>query len=221
MPRRKTNPDELYIRELRITPPDGKPITDWKIADTDFKKVIAAEEGGPPTGKALHYHLYVESMRSESWIKKWVYSIAHCYNGEQGNSVWFSRKPHDHTIGYVVKHGNIVVRHGVEDTFITEWLAKSEQYKRDKSAESKRKQRVEKAFTHQVKDKIVEQLAYQPTLRNTRDVTALILDEYATAGKVFPNRTTVENLIATILYGYEHELVFAFYLRSFDSLHRT
>lgn len=214
--------------ELRITPPDGLPITDWQLnlevlgkPRDHFKKLIAAEEGGEGTGKALHYHVYLETWRSATWIKKWVYTIAHCHNGEQGNAVFFSRKPHEHTIGYVVKHGNIVVRYGVEETFITEWIAKSEQYKRDKAAESKRKQRVEKSFTQSVRESIATQLESRHELRNTRDVLNMILMEYHGHGKVFPNRSTVENLTATLLYPYQEDLIAAFYLRGFDSLQRT
>lgn len=220
MPRTKTNPDELYVRELRITPPDGKPIEDWKVTEKDFKQVLACQEGGTPECR-LHYHVYVESLRSESWIKKWIYSIAHCYNGEQGNSVFFTRKPHDNTIGYVVKHGNVVVRHGCTQSFIDEWMAKSEEYRRTKEAQRKRTQRVEKAFTQTVRDTVEERLKNSPDLRNPRSILDQILHEYREAGKVFPNRSITENLIATLMYPYDDQLVSAFYLRSFDSLYRV
>lgn len=219
---------ELTPMELRITPPDQKPITDWKLElevcgkpMEHFKKLIACEEGGPGTQHRLHYHVYLETWRSQSWIKKWVYTIAHCYNGEQGNSVFFSRKPHENTIGYVVKQGNVVVRHGVDETFITEWLGRSQQYCRDKDAVKKRNQRVEKSFTQEIREKIAAQLVTAPQLREPRFILDLILYEYTEANKVYPNRSTIENLIITLLYPYDPHLVSAFYLRSFDSLHRT
>lgn len=216
MPRTKVNPDEILALELRITPPDGQPIDDWKIVDTDFKQVIAAKEGGTDDVR-LHYHLYIETLRSRSWITKWIYSIAHCYNGEQGNSVFFSRKPHDNTIGYVVKHGDVVVRHGCTDSFIEEWLNKSDAYKRSKEAAKQRLKRLKKSFTQDVRDKVVERIRDAPELRTPEQVLNLILAEYHEAKMTFPSRTQVENLIVTILYPYDNGLTRAFYLRSFES----
>jgi len=216
MPRTKANPDELLILELRITPPDGQPITDWQITDTDFKQVIAAKEGGTDTVR-LHYHAYVECLRSRTWLTSWILNIAHCFHGEKGNAVFFTRKPHDNTIGYVVKHGDIVVRHGCTETFITEWLAKSEEYRRAKEAGRKRRQRLEKSFTQAVRNKVVERLGESRELRTPDGVLTLILAEYQTANKVYPNRSTVENLIVTVLHPYDAYLARSFYLKNFES----
>jgi len=223
MPRVKANPDELLVLELRITPPDGHPITEWEVSDQNFKQVIAAQEGGTETVR-LHYHAYVECKRSKTWLTKWIYSIARVPlgpdgkpTGPKGNSVFFTGKPHDNTIGYVIKHGNIVVRHGCSETFITEWIAKSEQYRKDHAAAKKRKQRIEKSFTQQVRESIVAMLESSPELRNPSKVLDCILHEYHQAHKVFPNRSTVENLIATLLYPYEGHMISAYYLKSFNS----
>jgi len=215
MPRVKVNPDELLVLELRITPPDGQPISDWQITDKDFKQVIAAQEGGTPELR-LHYHAYVECLRSRSWLIKWIYSIARCTDGQQGNSVFFTRKPHDNTIGYVVKSGNITVRHGCSETFITEWLNKSDEYRRAKDASRKRRQRIEKSFTQEVRIKVDERLKESPDLRSPDRVLDLILQEYQMAHKVFPNRSTIENLIVTCLHPYL-DIARAFYLRNFES----
>jgi len=216
MPRTKANPDELLILELRITPPDGKPIEDWQVNDTDFKQLIAAQEGGTEDCR-LHYHAYVECLRSRTWLIKWIYNIARCTHGEQGNAVFFTRKPHDNTIGYVVKHGNVVVRHGCSETFITEWLNKSDEYRRAKESDRKRRQRVEKSFTQDVRKKVVERLKESRELRTPDSVLTLILAEYQEANKVYPNRTTVENLIVTVLHPYDAYIARAFYLRNFES----
>lgn len=216
MPRTKANPDELLTLELRITPPDGKPIEDWQITDKDFKQVVAAQEGGTEDCR-LHYHAYVECLRSRTWLIKWIYSIARCTNGEQGNAVFFTRKPHDNTIGYVVKHGNVVVRHGCSETFITEWLNKSDEYRRAKDASRKRRQRLEKSFTQEVRKKVVEKLEESRELRTPDSVLSLILAEYHEAKKVFPNRSTVENIIITVLHPYDAHLARSFYLRNFES----
>lgn len=215
MPRPKADPNALYVRELRITPPDGQPITDWKLTPENFKLVIAAREGGTPDCR-LHYHLYIESFRSESWIKSWIYSIAHCHNGESGNTVFFSRKPHEHTIGYVVKHGDIAVRFGCEETFITEWLEKSDEYRRAKESARKRTQRISKAFTQDVLKKVVETVRTDASLRNPGTVLSLILAHYQEANKPYPTRTQVETLVVTVLHPYDDYLVRSFYLKSFE-----
>jgi len=203
--------------EVRITPADGLPIDDWKVCEEDFKVMIAAQEGGDPD-RRLHYHLYMETLRSRTWLTKWIYSVAHCYNGEQGNAVFFTRKPHENTIGYVVKEGNIVCRHGTTDTFIDEWIAKSAQYKRDKEAGRKRDQRVKKAFTQEVREKVEQVLLASPDHRNPTSVLNLILNEYHEAKLTFPPRSSVENMIVSVLYPYDkYHLVENFYLRSFTN----
>lgn len=213
MPRPKLDPEATLIKEVRITPADGLPIDDWKVCEQDFKICVAAQEGGTPE-RRLHYHLYIETLRSASWLTKWIYSVAHCYNGEQGNAVFFTRKPHENTIGYVVKEGNIVCRHGCTDTFIDEWLTKSAQYKRDKEAGRKREQRVKKAFTQEVREKVERVLAETQHLRAPEHVLDMILQEYHEAKLTFPPRSSVENMIVTCLYPYDKSLYKNFYLRS-------
>lgn len=216
MPRPKLNPGEILALELRITPPDGKPIEDWKVDDTNFKMVLAAREGGGDTGVRLHYHLYIETLRSRSWILNWVYSIAHCYNGEKGNSVVFTGKPHDKTIGYVVKHGDIACRHGCSDGFITEWLNKSDEYVRNVAAKRKADVRRNQAFSALVRQKVAATLASDASMRTPTCICNLVLAEYHKAEKVYPSRTQVECLIATLLHPYDEGLVRLFYTKSFD-----
>jgi len=201
------------ILEVRITPADGLPIDDWKVCESDFKVVVAGQEGGTPD-RRLHYHLYLETLRSRTWLTKWIYSIAHCFNGEQGNAVFFTRKPHENTIGYVVKEGNIACRFGCTDTFIDEWIAKSAQYKRGKEADRKREQRVKKAFTQEVRENVERALSESTHLRNPESVLDLILHEYHEAKLTFPPRSSVENMIVTSLYPYDKSLYKNFYLRS-------
>ena len=136
---------------------------------------------------------------------------------ESGNTVFFSRKPHEHTIGYVVKHGDIAVRFGCEETFITEWLTKSDEYRRSKESDRKRTQRMSKAFTLDVLKKVVEAVRTDPALRNPGNVLNLILATYQEANKPYPSRTQVESLVVTVLHPYDEYLVRSFYLKSFDS----
>lgn len=218
MPRPKLNPDEVLKLELRITPPDGRPIVDWQLGD-DFNMCLAAQEGGdaPISNARLHYHLYIETLRSRSWIIKWIYTIARCNNGESGNAVFFSRKPHDNTIGYVVKSGNIVCRHGCSQTFITDWLNKSEQYVRDKDATRKRQQRVEGSFMMECRKEIAEFLKTNVDKRTPQGVMDFVMNYYITHDKFMPSRTQMETFIVGSLHMYDAYITRSFYLRNFDN----
>lgn len=207
MPKPKSG--ELYIRELRITPPDALPITDWQVNDDDFKVLIACQEGGDD-GKKLHYHIYMESHRSESWVKKWVYKIAHCYNGESGNTVYFSRKPHENTIGYVVKCGNVVCRHGVMQTFIDEWLIKSNEYKATKERDRKRVQRSRATIIQTIMDKLESDLHAGILIHSVEAVSESLLNSYATE-KVYPSRSQHEMMVIKLIHPYVPTFVRSYY----------
>lgn len=210
MPRPKSG--DVYERELRITPPDGQPIFNWLVNADDFVKLIAAEEGGGDTGKKLHYHLYVETTRSESWLKKWVYTVARCINGEKGNAVYFSRKPHDRSIGYVVKNNKIVCRHGVDQMFITEWLAKSDEYVKNKSTERKREQRTKQSIYKEMIDAVEKEIQdghYQPTLDL---ISSALIRKYSSRG-MYPNRNQHELFVIKLLHPYNESFVEQYYTR--------
>lgn len=208
MPKAKSG--EIYKRELRITPPDQVPITDWKVNADDFVKLLACEEGGVDTEKKLHYHLYIESTRSESWIKKWIYSIAHCYNGESGNAVYFSRQPHEHTIGYVIKSGNVVCRHGIEETFIIEWIAKSDEYKRNKEASRKRQQRSRAGILQSMMDGVASDLKTERIDRTAEAVSEALQDRYITE-QVYALRTQHEMMVIKLIHPYDTSFVRSYY----------
>lgn len=206
MPKPKSG--DLYVRELRITPADGLPITDWKINEDDFKQVIAAEEGGED--KKLHYHLYIESTRSESWIRKWIYSIAHCENGEQGNSVFFSRKPHENTLGYVVKYGNIVVRHGCSQTYIDEWIGKSDQYRKSKESTRKRAQRTRQSMIQEILDQVETDLKANSIDRTVHGITDALLYNFKLNG-LYPMKNQFEMMVIKLIHPYNDNFVRLFY----------
>lgn len=217
MPRPKANPDSLLILEVRITPPDRRPIVDWKLGTDDFVVCLIGQEGGdaPLSEKRLHYHLYIETKRSRTWLIKWIYDVARCTNGEQGNAVFFTRKPHDNTIGYVVKDGNIVCRHGCSDTFITEWLEKSRQYRTDKETTRKRKQREEGRFIDGCRKRLDEFLQESPYKRTPTDVMEFVLRDFIDHERQVPSRTQMECLIVGALYKYEPRIANSFYLKTF------
>lgn len=212
MPKPKSG--EVFQRELRITPPDGLPITDWQANTDDFIKLIAAEEGGGDTGKKLHYHLYVEITRSETWLKKWIYNIAHCHNGESGNSVFFTRKPHENTIGYVVKSGNIVCRHGVDQTYIDEWIKKSNEYVKGKSTERKREQRTKQSIYKCMMDEVESDLK-AGHLRGLADDIGTALTERYYKYSTYPTRSQHEMMVIKLIHPYASDYVRSFYNKSF------
>lgn len=206
MPKPKSG--ELYVRELRITPPDQNPITDWLVNDEDFKVLLACQEGGDD--KKLHYHIYCESTRSESWVKKWVYKVARCNNGESGNSVYFSRKPHEHTIGYVVKSGNVVCRHGITQTYLDEWISKSAEYKRNKERDRKRAQRSRMSILSDIADAIAKGLHDGSVDRTPEGVSDELLKHY-TVEQIYPLRTQHEMMVIKLIHPYCDNFVRSYY----------
>jgi len=210
MPKPKSG--ELYVRELRITPPDGLPITDWLVNTDDFVKLIAAEEGGEETGKKLHYHLYVETTRSESWLKKWVYKIGHCYGGESGNAVFFSRKVHENTIGYVVKSANIVCRHGVDNMFIDEWIKKSDQYVKDKATARKKIQRSKQGVVSEMVEKVNNNLHDGKVVSSVAEISAALVNYYSSYD-CYPNRNQHELLVLKLIHPYNSSYPEMYYMK--------
>lgn len=210
MPRPKSG--DVYTRELRITPPDGERILEWLVNADDFVKLIAAEEGGGDTGKKLHYHLYVETTRSESWLKKWVYTVARCQNGESGNAVYFSRKPHDRTIGYVIKNNHIVCRHGVEQMFIDEWLQKSDDYVKTKAAERKREQRTKQGVYKEMIEQLEKDLKEGRVETSVEEISSALIRKYASRS-CYPNRNQHELFVIKLLHPYNDNFVEQYYNR--------
>jgi len=213
MPKPKSG--DIYKREFRITPADGLPIAEWHVNDDDFKVLLACEEGGGDTGKRLHYHCYIETTRSESWLKKWVYKIAHCYNGESGNTVYFSRQPHDNTIGYVVKSGNVTVRHGCTQTFIDEWIAKSDEYKRSKESKRKREQRSRIAVIKQIEEEVAKGLHGGLVTTTVEGISEALLRCYA-AQCIYPSRMQHELLVIKLIHPYNDHFVRSYYNKTFS-----
>jgi len=153
MPRGKPATKENQY-EIRLTPSDGEPITDWKCIERPGTEIVICEEGGGDTGKALHYHGYLKTTISEKYMptlcKKLAREDPEYYeiwdDGEKhytkkGGCVYSCVQPHENTIGYVVKCRKIVYRYGFTDRHIEEFFEKSDQYNRDKGKENKRKTR--------------------------------------------------------------------------------
>lgn len=215
MPRSKKDNSVLEL-ELRITPPDGNRIVDWQITD-DIEKLVAYEEGGLAEDKKLHYHCYVVYRRSRTLLTKWIYTIARCIDtGETGNAVFFSRKPHDHTFGYICKQGNLTVRHNVPQTTIDEWIAKSRQYVTDKETQRKRKQRTRESELQEIFDNVQKHLKERNDY-SSGEVVSAVLSECDARETRFPSRSQMESFVLRMMYRINSQLVIAYFNKSFFS----
>lgn len=200
---------EPYDIELRITPPDQQPITDWCITDKT-SVVLACEEGEAGSDKKLHYHVFMTTTMSRPMLEKWVYTVARS-NDEKGNAVFFSRKTHENTIGYVVKDGNVMCRHGLTDVYITECFEKSKAYKREKETNRKRKQRSRDEITCEIKTNIKKALIDDRETRNLGYIVASLLGHFHDANLQLPMRSQVETIALSLLYPYKPLEVLGYY----------
>lgn len=206
-PGRPKKSDIILTLELRITPPDQEPITDWHV-DENVTKLLACQEGGIGTTKQLHYHCYIETPRTRNWLLQWIYTITRCrHTGHKGNQVFFSRKPHDHTMGYIVKEGNVVVRHGIDQTLITDYIQQSKQYAQEKERERKKDQRTRKTQVDEIMENVKKHLEETPGDRTVAGIAWMILDEFRLRNLLLPNRSNLEQMTLTLLYTYNPEHV--------------
>lgn len=216
MPRTKLT-DSVLELELRITPPDCNPITDWLLTD-DHQQFVAYEEGGAGTDKKLHYHCYVKYNRSRTLLVKWIYTIARSNKQETGNSVFFSRKPHDHTFGYISKENNLVIRKGIDQSLITEWYNQSQAYKRTKERDRKRKQRTRKEVIDEILDHCRNGLKERSIDKSVEGVINYIITACNDAGLILPTRNAMDGYVVSLLASYNNSLVMSYYTKSFSFL---
>jgi len=206
--------------EIRVTPYDQQPIV---IDESDlqlFDKFILCEEGTPNGVPRLHYHGYIETKKSESWLRSFLRKIAHAPDNEKvnGNSLYFTRKPHEHTYGYIVKSGNISYRHGITQTTLDEWLETSNQYSKDKSAERKRKQRTRDDELATVVKTVEEDLKKHTIPRDAPSIIDRILAICSQDQIRFPSRTQMDMFVLKLIHPYDQYLVRSFYMRSFEHI---
>lgn len=197
--RPKKTEGELRCLDVRLTPFGGE--VTFAPQTEDFKVFLACREGGEGTNKALHYHIYCETLRSDTWLTKHWYALTK-YDVAVGNKAFRQRTAHDNTIGYVVKEGRVVCRHGCTDLFVNEWYDKSKQYRSDAEADRKQKQRLSQKSL----DDIVKEVEQDPIDINLQFETyaahfiGKILDKYVQCGKRFPSRAQIDNVTFRHMY---------------------
>jgi len=216
MPRPRKDPNAVLTRELRITPPDGEPITDWCLDDT-ITKLVAFVEGGED--KKLHYHALIETTMTSQALTKWIYRVARCIEtGEKGNAVFFTRAPHEGTQGYISKGRDMSIRHGTQQTTIEEWFTQSDEYVRQRETKRKRVQRSREDELKLIIDIVEKGLHDNRDIRNVEDVSKEFLKHCHHSGIRFPTRSQMETVVVKLLYPYDERIVIKYYTRSFPDI---
>jgi len=206
--------------EVRVTPYDQEPIV---IDDNDLQnidKLVLCREGTPNGVPRLHYHGYIETKKSESWLRSFLKKIAHAPDNEKvnGNSLYFTRKPHDHTFGYIIKSGNIDYRHGFTQATLDEWLAESSQYAKDKATERKRKQRTRNDELAEIVELIEKDLKDNSISRSVASIVDRFLAICFAENIRFPTRSQMDMYVLQLIHPYDQFMVRSFYMRSFEGI---
>jgi hypothetical protein len=224
MPRPRRNLDELLVRELRITPPDGKPIdTEGIIADPSIKQFVAFAEGGD-NKKRLHYHCLIETTMCQSQLVKWIYTVARALEGgEKGNAVFFSRKPHEFTEQYIAKANHLLIRKGYDQTTLDDWFKRSQNYQAEIRQNIRTRQENRASELKMVTDIVIKEEEAQIKERGrgqpyARVIVKRFIETCYAHGFAFPTRTQLDAIVIRIMYKYEPEAVYTYYGRTFDGL---
>lgn len=206
--------------EVRVTPHDQERIIESDLQPylEHIDKLVLCEEGEPNGTPRLHYHGFIETKKSESWLRSVLRKIAHAPDNEKvnGNALYFTRQPHEHTFGYIIKSGNIAHRHGITQTTLDEWLATSNEYKKNHESERKRKQRTRNDELDEIVQALEKDLQESRVSRTIDAVISQFLF-YCNQNKVrFPTRSQMDMYILKLVYPYDPYVVRSFYMRSFS-----
>ena len=201
---------EIKKWDIRLTPTDQVEVDFNSLNLEDFKILLVCKEGTPNGEPRLHYHMYAETPRSDNYIDNLLNQLGKSTETKKGNAVFSKRKAHEGTLGYVVKYGDVKLRHGINDQFLTEIFKRSESYVRNKATERKVASRAqENSLAAIMKDAEVERLT------DSLQITKFILDKCNEQGKRFPSRTQVETAVMTILYKTNPDDVLRYYTKFF------
>lgn len=206
--------------EIRVTPYDQEPIT---LEESDlqlFDKLLLCEEGSPNGVPKLHYHGYIETKKSESWLRSFLRKISHAPDNEKvnGNALYFTRKPHEHTFGYIIKSGNVRYRYGFPQTTLDQWLAESNQYQKNQASARKRKQRTRDDELTTIVQQIEKDLKDNSISRSVASIVDRFLAICSAENIRFPTRSQMDMYVLKLIHPYDQYLVRSFYMRSFDSI---
>lgn len=153
-----------YELELRITPVDGKPIPreEWLYepitAVGGLLGVSVWEEGGEGTDKALHYHVILRTTWSRGLVRQWACRVARDKHERGGNRVFRTGETHEHSYGYVAKHGQCIISTGDYKNVEDDWKERSRQYVENLKRETDRN-RKQKALSRKRQLEIIREYA--------------------------------------------------------------
>lgn len=231
---RKPKQVEVRVRELRLTPADGQPVTDWLVGDPDsqISKLIACEEGGTGTDKALHYHAVIETTYTDDALYGWIKRVLRLTPFQNGNKYYRTGEFHENSIGYAVKNGQVKCSFGYTDEQVTKFIEDSKAYRDSVLAQRKHLQRL-RSQNRQKQLKTIEEIVetrlkteaelYRATHRTPPDWTAeklveLILTESRNSNIEFPTRSQMSAMINRLRWtnGGTHHVI-QFYARGMDA----
>lgn len=219
MPRKPSG--EILKLELRITPPDQQPITDWYEKDLQATILLVAGEGSPNGTPRLHYHIYLETPISKSSVRIWVLKVLQSHIDPNvkynGNSLYFTRQPHDHTIPYIVKSRNVLIRTGITQSVLEDYFKSSDEYNKQKSNTRKKQQRTRLDEYEELYATIKEDLENRTISNDVDSVVSRCLAICYTKSYEFPTRVTMDKLVLKLLYPYNEYLVRSFYTKSYNT----
>lgn len=210
---------EILKLEIRLTPYDQVRIDLTQFDLTSFTQFVLCEEGEPNGVPKLHYHGYLETGRSISWVRSFLRKMANPPEQEKinGNALFFTKQPHEHSFGYITKYGHVVCRHGVTQTTIDEWIKSSDEYRKQKEATRKRGQRTRADELDAVIEDVESYLKEDHVNRSEACIVARILD-ICYADKIrFPTKAQMEMFVLKLLYPYDPEVARLYYTRSFQT----
>lgn len=198
--RPKNEDAEIRKFSIRITPCDNEEIDfeKWFTAE-DFVKCIAGREVGEQN-KKLHYHIYCETRRSDTWLNNLMYRAARWTpHHQRGNAVFSRTLAHEGTLGYSVKEEDVAYSIGFTSSELDALLEGSRQYRRDLEADKKRRDRKRQNNMKQVVENAIEHFRENRPV-DPRVVVKFILDKCEEYDLSFPSKSQMENIVMKILY---------------------
>lgn len=212
---------EVYKKEIRVTPYDQEPITDTDLEPfiDHLQKIVLYCEGEPNGSPKLHYHGYIETLKSETWVRQMLRKLSHCEDPKvNGNVLFFTRNPHDNTFGYISKCSGIVVRKGYDQSTLDEWVTRSAEYLKQKEAGRKREQRTRQKELSDITDLVATELKDGDCQRNPLSVIARYLSLCHQGNVHLPTRSQLDLVVLKLLYPYDQYVVRSYYERSFERM---
>lgn len=211
--RPKKEDAEIVSWDIRLTPCDGEEVDFEKwFTDEDFVKVIAGRETGK-VNQQLHYHIYLETKRSPTWIENLLYKASRWTpHHPRGNSVFSKKHAHEGTKGYVVKEEDLAYTIGFTDQELTALVEQSRQYRRDLEASKKSRVRKSQNTMKQFVEDAIEHFRGNMTdFHSPTQVVKFILEKYQESGMPFPSRSQMENSVMRVMYQFNPNYVNEYY----------